>query len=315
VDGEDLVDVTGAAFVFKFNFSSAGEYDISVVTSDGGFEVPTNWTLIVNNTNRAPAIGELAEVNVTVGEEYNLTVVATDPDPEDVLEYSIDDPPDGMEIDPATGRIVWVPNENQVGKVEVTVQVSDGKMTVEGKLSIEVIAKETPVVNHPPQLGAIGDQIMAVDEKLTIKVLALDPDEWDEANLSFYLVDPPTGMTIDENTGILSWTPKKTDIGTVTVTYGVTDGKAYVNDTFTVEVKKKEKVSGGAAETSPFILGLLVAVIIVLISIIIIMPKQRKEGMEDIDRDEEEEGTTDEPPSEEREDGPVKEDIEDEEMP
>lgn len=59
------------------------------------------------------------------GTMYTYQVKATDPDG-DVLAYSLESPPDGVTIDPATGLLKWIVPKEFKGKKEVSIVVSDG---------------------------------------------------------------------------------------------------------------------------------------------------------------------------------------------
>lgn len=78
---------------------------------------------ILPHVNRPPEIVSDPVETVTVGEVYTYDVDATDPDPKDILTYSLIDEPTGMLIDEDNGVITWTPDA--VGDFPVTVDVLD----------------------------------------------------------------------------------------------------------------------------------------------------------------------------------------------
>ncbi len=62
-----------------------------------------------------------------VGEEYYYQIDAYDVEG-DILFYSLEIAPDGMEIEKSTGMITWIPLLNQLGEQHVEVKVSDNNL-------------------------------------------------------------------------------------------------------------------------------------------------------------------------------------------
>lgn len=75
-----------------------------------------------------------------------------------------------------------------------------------------------------PDLEPIADQAVTADELLEFNVVATDPDSAPE-DLTFSLdaASLARGMTIDENTGLITWTPSMAQAGEFSVTATVTD--------------------------------------------------------------------------------------------
>jgi hypothetical protein len=78
-------------------------------------------------------------------------------------------------------------------------------------------------VNSPPLLTVPGDQTINQSSTLNVSVSATDPDI-PTNTLTFSLVSPPAGMTINPVTGAISWTPNGSQTpSTNTITAAVTD--------------------------------------------------------------------------------------------
>lgn len=77
-------------------------------------------------SNWPPFIDSDAVTLVEQGDTYEYAVIATDNDG-DTLTYALDNAPQGMTIDAASGVIKWQPSDSQVGDYPVTIEVSDGR--------------------------------------------------------------------------------------------------------------------------------------------------------------------------------------------
>ena len=96
--------------------------------------------------NKAPEIISEPAITATEDQLYSYRVKAIDPNGDD-LNYSLSIKPKRMSIDIKNGLISWVPVNNQVGTHRVTVEVSDGKLSIIQDFEIEVFN-----VNNPPQI-------------------------------------------------------------------------------------------------------------------------------------------------------------------
>ncbi len=77
-------------------------------------------------------------------------------------------------------------------------------------------------VNQPPAIQTLPKIDAHPGKTYIYDVNATDPDA---DSLSYSLATSPAGMTIDAATGIISWQPKVSDLGTATVTLEVADGR------------------------------------------------------------------------------------------
>ena len=73
---------------------------------------------------QAPVITSVPVTTTTATQPYAYQVIATDPDPGDVLTYSLTTAPAGMTIS-ATGLVQWIPAEGQFGVHPVVVRAQD----------------------------------------------------------------------------------------------------------------------------------------------------------------------------------------------
>jgi hypothetical protein len=109
--------------------------------------VPDNGTCLngyfkfVASTNLPPVLEALTDRSADVGSEITIQAKGSDPDPYDGvnLTFSLGSgSPDGLTIDPKSGKITWTPGSAQAGRHKVTVRLTDTKDTVERSFYITV---------------------------------------------------------------------------------------------------------------------------------------------------------------------------------
>lgn len=124
---------------FKTDHTSAGEYQITVVVSDGELETEQSFTLNIADVNVLPEITNLPEkLTIKEGEVVEIKPVVTDLD-EDDLTISISEP--------VGNSGVWETGYTDHGNYVITVSISDGKDTVIKKVNVQV-----DDVNMPPEI-------------------------------------------------------------------------------------------------------------------------------------------------------------------
>ncbi len=183
--------------------------------------------------NRSPGITSAPVTTATEGVLYSYDVDAADPDPGDILTYSLDISPALMTIDPVTGLIQWTPAIGDAGDYTVTVRVTDtGSLFATQTFTISVAlgaGNHQPVITSTPVTVATEGVLYSYD------VDAADPDPGDI--LTYSLDISPALMTIDPVTGLIQWTPAIGDAGDHTVTVRVTDtGSLFATQIFTIAV-------------------------------------------------------------------------------
>jgi len=92
---------------------------------------------------------------------------------------------------------------------------------------------EAPIITSTPVTGATAGI------KYTYDVNAEDPDK---DTLTFELIEKPSDMTINNETGLISWTASKSQIGINNVTVSVTDRNIIVNQSFQINVVESPKL-------------------------------------------------------------------------
>ena len=134
-----------------------------------------------------------------------MTNTATDIDvPAQGLSYQLLNPPAGAVID-GNGVMNWTPTELQGPSTNtlITVVTDDGSPSLSATNSFQVVVEE---VNAAPTFVATpGAQALTVGTPWSVTNAASDADLPINI-LSYQLLDPPGGMTIDGN-GVISSDP------------------------------------------------------------------------------------------------------------
>ncbi len=210
--------------------SDAGIYTV-IVTSASGLTTNSSATLTINHS---PILTPIADQ--TIIEQGTLTV-ATSASDEDggPLTYTLMAAPSGASID-TNGVITWTPTKAQGPSTNTfTVQVSD-----DGSPALTDSTSFTVAVNGLV-LTVPATQSFNELATLTVTATAIDSEN-PTSHLTFSLVSAPSGMTIDPNTGVITWTPTEAQgPGMWVVTVRVVDaGAPPLSDTerFTVIVRE-----------------------------------------------------------------------------
>jgi len=224
--------------------TATGSYDVTVEVSDGKLSDIQSFTITVSEPeplNQSPLITPIPVTAVILGETYTCTVEATDPDGDDLTYSLTTNPSTDMAINENTGTITWTPTA--IGSYEVTIEVSDGKLSDIQSFTITV--SEPEPLNQSPLITSIPVTAVILGETYTCTIEATDPDG---DMLTYSLVTSPTDMEINENSGAISWLPTAT--GSFEVTVEVSDGKLSDIQSFIITVSEPEPLNQSPLITS-----------------------------------------------------------------
>ena len=188
-----------------------------------------NVNLYLNMTYPAmpPNITSAPGTEATQGVPYSYQVTAVDGN-NDNLDYGLAIWPEGMSINSGTGLITWTPQNEDVGVNFVSVYVNDGTYTVYQNFSITVAnVNDVPVITSLPVLTATEKASYLYDAN------AADPDN---DTLFYALMQNPPGMSINQQTGLINWTPNQSHIGQQGISIRVSDGLVGADQNFTIDV-------------------------------------------------------------------------------
>jgi subtilisin family serine protease len=194
---------------------------------------------IFNALNRAPTLNNIANQTINELSPFSLQFTASDPNPGDVLTYSLVSAPPGATVNAATGLFTWTPTEAQgPGTYTITAKVTDnGFPQLSDQKSFQITVNE---VNDAPVFNpGIGNKTVNEGSTLSFTVTGSDT----EGNPFFFtLASAPVGATINPNTGLFSWTPgESVGPGTVNVTFRIfqnTPFFAFTDETIQITVNE-----------------------------------------------------------------------------
>ena len=219
-EGAAINPATGVLTWTPSEAQGPGEYKFDVVVNDGVDVTYLTINIDVEEVNVAPVL-EHIDSPITIDEEETWTfdANATDADkPDNTLTFSLvggwggeGAVPEGVEIDPVTGVISWMPTEEQGAAVyKFRVRVCDnGTPSLCDGQNIQVNVSE---VNLAPVLDPIGNKEVGEETLLTFTAAATDADL--PANtLTFSLAagdhgEIPAGAGIT-GAGLFTWTPSE----------------------------------------------------------------------------------------------------------
>ncbi|MBI4449260.1 S8 family serine peptidase [Candidatus Woesearchaeota archaeon] len=239
------------SFVFNVTFlalnrsaSVNSSNNLSVRAFDGNLTLAAGAgaALEIRFVNFLPTINSTPTLNATSNANYTYDVDASDANG-DNLTFSLSIAPSGMVMNISTGRIDWVPTNNQVGLNNVTVSVTDGRgANVTQNFTVNVTRSNTaPVINTSPIFNATEDALYVYDINAT---------DSDNDNLTFNLTSFPQGMLINSSSGVISWTPNNAQVGANNVTVIVFDGLgANATQSYVVNVSNLAPVFVSTAPT------------------------------------------------------------------
>ena len=184
-------------------------------------DLPTRLTfeITVLEVNRAPTL--IAPTRVSVAEESQLQfqISATDSDiPRQSLTYFIEPTTmrSGMTIDPQLGIVRWWPDES-IGPAEIDIVVGVRDSGSPNLSTTQTVTIEVREINRPPQLTPLFDVSLGVNESLTnVVARATDPDRPTNV-LRYRLIEAPAGMTIDVQSGVITYQAQTAGVFPVTV--------------------------------------------------------------------------------------------------
>ncbi|MHB8957718.1 MAG: putative Ig domain-containing protein [Pirellulaceae bacterium] len=232
VEGPDGATIDPVSGAFEYTAPSGigiSQYPITVRVTDDG--QPARWAeqsflILATPVNLPPVLDPIAAQAVEQGGQLLYRATASDGnDPLDTLVFSLDEAPEGAEIDSDTGMISWSPDFNvPAGDVTFTVRVTDSfSPAMSDTKSFTATVSQ---FNLPPTLDPVASQTGREGELIAFTATATDPNVG--TIFTYSLGDSaPTGAVIDPATGDFTWTPAEDqDAGNFLVTVVVTDNGA-----------------------------------------------------------------------------------------
>jgi hypothetical protein len=186
------------------------------------YDQPSAYIIETFDQNQPPVLDPIGHRSVGEGATLTFTISATDPNG-DRLIYSVGNLPPGAVYYVRTQTFSWKTASGDAGNYQVAFTVADSG---DPPMSdAEIVTITVGDVNRPPELSAIDNRSVDLDEPLEFVVTAFDSDN---QNLSFSAANLPDGASFDRTSRIFQWTPSDADndVGNHQVTFTVTDDGA-----------------------------------------------------------------------------------------
>jgi len=202
--------------------AQVGSHAVHVQVSDGrGGTAMQSFNIVVSQggVNLAPQITSAAITTATVATEYRYDVEATDGDGE-TLTYRLTTAPGGMQIDSASGLIRWTPTTAASVVVEVRAEDPRGGFATQ-RYTLQVVgpSNQSPTITSTaPTMATAG----------VLYRYVVDASDADNDALTIMLLVNPAGMTLNDASGEITWTPTAAQVGSHAVQVQVTDGRGGV---------------------------------------------------------------------------------------
>ena len=219
--------LNGSQLVFTPTFNDAGRYTMNVSASDGKLTASRSFTLVVGGSNRVPSLTAITDVNLAEGAVATVTLIATDPDGDDIF-YGAQNLPAfaTLAVSSSGATIQLAPGYDHAGSYKVTATASDGSLSDSKSFTINVTA-----TNRAPELITVAAQSVAANSRLTVAVLATDPDG-DSVTYSANNLPPFVTLLGTQ----LSVNPSFDHVGRYTISVTASDGKLTDTQSFVLVV-------------------------------------------------------------------------------
>lgn len=115
--------------------------------------------------------------------------------------------------------LLWQPNVNQVGLNWFTIIATNTK----GETDSTRFTVDVRTFNSPPRFSPVRNSSIVVNDPYEITFNAIDPENPSNSLIRYLGVDLPEGASLNERTGVFSWTPSERQVGKITFRIIATD--------------------------------------------------------------------------------------------
>jgi len=205
--------------------------------------------------NNPPGFISTPDTILTEDLLWTYDLLAVDVDAGDTVSYSLNKAPAGMTLSKNT--VKWTPSNANVGVNAVIIRATDSR----GAITDQSFRVRVTNVNDSPAIISTALTFAVQNQVYQYQAQATDPDVGDI--LTWQLILAPNGMSIS-STGLISWTPAQSDIGSDSVVLQVRDiAGATARQQFAIIVANvndapviKDTTGPGAVEDSEYSLQL-----------------------------------------------------------
>ncbi|MGD9723617.1 MAG: putative Ig domain-containing protein [Pirellulales bacterium] len=225
-------DPVEEVYVVRWTPGVEGDFRVVIVADDqrGGLGYQ-EFTLGVTD-NTPPKITSTPEFIALVGEEYTYLVTTEDEDGDNVtVTLDLDSLSRGMRYLDGDDSVHWTPTVPGTYRVRVKAVDPSGAGEIQ---SYDLLVIDPNDVNGPPEITSSPRGPAMANLPYTYQVEAEDPNG-DPITFTLDQASLDRGMTIDENTGLLAWTPTRGGTVHVEITAADDEG-ASVTQSFELPV-------------------------------------------------------------------------------
>lgn len=235
LDAPDHMEINASTGSLIWKNTEAGAHKVVVQVSDrrGGLAKQEFTLRVGEDANHAPQITSIPNTISNLGAAYSYQLIAKDEDG-DALKFSLTEGPKGSSVD-ANGLFSWA--KPVLGEHQIKLRVNDGLAWVEQHYTLHIVDADTPILNNPPSITSTPTTLGVVNEAYQYQMVATDPDG---DHLTYTLVKGPKGASLDAN-GLFTWA--KPSLGEHIVKLAVSDGKAQMEQSFTLVITDKAVIN------------------------------------------------------------------------
>ncbi len=208
--------LNGSTVTYTPNSNFNGTDTFTFTASDAeGASLPATVSISIGAINDAP-VAENAALTTLEDQSLNLVLKAIDGD-NDSLSYRIDSDPTHGTVTLDGDQVIYTPSDNYNGEDSFTFVANDG--TIDSNTATVAITL-TPVNDAPV---AVNDsQTLDEDTSLTFDLIGTDVENSD---LSFTVTVSPVNGVLNQDEGVLTYTPDPDFYGSDSVKFTVNDGE------------------------------------------------------------------------------------------
>ncbi len=152
--------------------------------------------------------------------------------------FSIVSGPAAMTVDPNSGLVQWTPAVADVGAHTATFRATNSVGSADLTVSLDVVP-DAPVLSVVYNPNGGGDRFAVAGTLFEAQV-----NDASSTPPTYSLVAAPSGMSINADTGLISWTPTASQAGTPVVTVRATNAGGATDLTFNVPTLFTDAVTG-----------------------------------------------------------------------
>jgi len=193
---ETLISINKTEYNFTGNYSSAAQYNLTVIIKDKYSNDSFEWILEVENTNRAPVLELIQNINQSENDLITITANATDPDG-DVLTYSIND----ERFTQNNSTFTWQTQLNDNSTFVVQINVTDNDFIISQNVTITINTIDLDNDNIPDNMDMLIGDSSYINSTIPLNLFIDNSDNISKVFSGKYLVN----ITDNQNNSLLTF--------------------------------------------------------------------------------------------------------------